>query len=270
MRADDRAGTPDTVPARYNFTPEQMARRTINTRMYNSFRDGTKAQIEMTALANMAGLVPDVRGMHEPAVTLEQIPDRFCHQADGGLLSREGVVELANSVDADGVSPLPHSLGMGVFAVIRTDHPYTQEDLLDYMGFAGSNGRTYLLYRPYHLVAVTAPLSILRAVLLHEATGQPLPVPMAETVTAAKRDLAAGTVLDGGGGYTVVGLCERASMAHQHRLLPLGLCKGATLKEAVRAEGVITRDMVELPSMTYLHQLRAEQDQILKDEEGMP
>ncbi len=266
MRADDREGTPDTVPARFNFTPEQMERRTINTRMYNSFRDGTKAQIEMTALANMAGLVPDVRGMHEPAITLEQIPRLFCHEADGGLLSGEGVVELANSVDTDGVSPLPDSLGMGVFAVIRTDHPYTQEDLLDYMGFAGGNGRTYLLYRPYHLVAVTAPLSILRAVLLHEATGQPLPVPMAETVTAAKRDLAAGTVLDGGGGYTVVGLCERADRACRQNLLPLGLCPGATLKEAVPAGGVIARNMVEMPPATRLHRLRAEQEQILKDE----
>ncbi len=266
MRVNDREGTPDTVPDRFGFTPAQIARRTINTRMYNSFRDGTKAQIEMTALANMAGLVPDVRGMHEPALTLEQIPRLFCHEADGGILSQEGVVELANSVGTDGVSMLPNALGMGVFAVIRAEHPYTREDLLDYMGYAGGNGHTYLLYRPYHLVAVTAPLSILRAVLLHEATGQPQALPTAEVVTVAKTDLSAGTVLDGGGGYTVVGLCEKAPLARQHRLLPLGLCQGATLQVDIPAGRTITRDMVVMPPVTLLHRLRAEQDQILQDE----
>ncbi len=266
MRQDDREGIPESVPERFNFTREQMERRTINTRMYNSFRDGTKAQIEMTALANMAGLVPDVLGMHEPALTLEQIPTLLCHETDGGILSQEGVVELANSVDTDGVSRLPNSLGMGVFAVIRAEHLYTREDLLEYMGFAGSNGHTYLLYRPYHLVAVTAPLSILRAVLLKEATGQPAPVPTTEVVTVAKTDLAAGTILDGGGGYTVVGLAEKAPLAARRGLLPLGLCKGAKLKAEVTSGTTISRAMVEMPKQTYLHRLRAEQDRILQDE----
>lgn len=260
MRSDDRAGVPDTVPERFGFSSEQIARRTINLRMYNSFRDGTKAQIEMTALANMAGLVPDRRGMHEPAVRIADIPRVFSHRDEGGILSRTGVIELANSVDRDGVSPLPGSLGMGVFAVIRADHPYTREDLQEYMGISGGHGRNFLLYRPYHLVAVTAPLSILRAVLLHEPTGQPAPIPVADTITVAKTDLAAGTVLDGGGGYTVVGLSERAEVARAENLLPLGLSKGAVLRQAVRAGGAIARDMVNPPPATLLHALRQEQD----------
>ena len=51
-----------------------------------------------TTLANAAGLVPDVRGMHEPSVNLDEIPQRFSLQSMGGLLSQHGVVELANSV----------------------------------------------------------------------------------------------------------------------------------------------------------------------------
>lgn len=264
MRATDRAGTPETVPERFHFTPEQMVRRTINTRMYNSFRDGTKAQIEMTALANMTGLVPDVRGMHEPAVTIQQLPRVFSLWEEGGILSRHGVIELANSVDTDGRSLLPGSLQMGVFAVIRAHHPYTREDLIDYMGFSGGHGHNFLLYRPYHLVAVTAPLSVLRAVLLHETTGQPAPVPVAETVTVAKTDLAPGTELDGGGGYTVIGLAETAEQARAQNLLPLGLCQGARLRVPVRAGAAIARDMVDMPPPSLLHTLRAEQDHIVR------
>ncbi len=262
MRADDRAGTPDTVPQRYGFTAAQMARRTINPQMYNSFRDGTKAQIEMTAVANMTGLVPDIRGMHEPTVTLEDMPTCFSLTSEGGILQREGVVELANSVAADGRSLVPNTLRMGVFAVIQTDHPYTQEDLLDYMGCSGGDGRNFLLYRPYHLVAVTAPLTLLRAVLLHEPTGRPRRIPCAEVVTVAKTELGRGTLLDGGGGYTVVGLSDTTERAQAEGLVPLGLCRGGRLTRAVPAGTAISRDMVELDTTTDLYALRQAQDRL--------
>ncbi len=270
MRSDDRAGTPDTVQQRYGFTDEQMARRTINTRMYNSFRDGTKAQIEMTAVANMTGLVPDVRGMHEPTVTLEEMPTCFSLSSEGGILQREGVIELANSIASDGQSIDPNTLQMGVFVVIQADHQYVQEDLREYMGYSGSNGRNFLLYRPYHLVAVTAPLTLLRAVLLHEPTGQPRLIPSAEVVSIAKTDLEPGTVLDGGGGYTVVGLSDTAERARAENLLPLGLCSGARLTKHVQAGTAIAWDMVDLEPTTSLHDLRSTQDQWVEQNRNNP
>lgn len=255
---DDPQGIPDTVPERFGFSEEVLARRTINLKMYNSFRDGTKAQVEMTALANMAGMVPDVRGMHEPAVNLADIPQRFSLQAEGGLLSQHGVVELANSVA--GSSMLPDPLKMGVFVVMRTDHPYIQEDLRDYHVKVGGDGHNFLLYRPYHLVAVTAPMSVLKAALLHQPTGAPLPRPTAETITVAKRALEEGEVLDGGGGYTTLGLCEKAAVARTENLLPLGLAPGARLKQDVAQGAAITYDMVELPEDSFVYKLRRLQD----------
>ena len=74
---NDRAGTPDTVAERFGFDEEMLERRKINLKMFNSFRDGSKAQIEMCALANMTGLLPDVRGMHEPSVYIADIPQIF-------------------------------------------------------------------------------------------------------------------------------------------------------------------------------------------------
>ena len=55
--ASDPAGTPDSVPERYGFDEETLQRRTINLKMYNSFRDGTKAQVEATAIAKENRLV---------------------------------------------------------------------------------------------------------------------------------------------------------------------------------------------------------------------
>ena len=86
---------------------------------------------------------------------------------------------------------------MGVFVVIRTDHPFTQEDLVSYHLHAGGDGRNYLLYRPYHLVAVEAPISIAKAVFYGSPTGAPQPTPTAEVIAVAKRDLKAGEILDG-------------------------------------------------------------------------
>ena len=257
---DDPQGTPDTVPQRFGFSEELIERRTINFKMFNSFRDGTKANVEMTALANAAGLVPDVRGMHEPAVNIDKIAQRFSLQTEGGLLSQHGVVELANSVATDGKSLLPNALKMGVFCVIRTDHPFIQEDLQGYYLAPGGNGHNFVLWRPYHLVAVEAPISIMSAVFYGVATGAPLPTPSAECITVAKRHLEEGETLDGGGGYTVLGHCEKATVARTEGLLPLGLCQGAKLKNDVAAGAAITYDMVELPTDSFIWKLRQMQD----------
>ena len=257
---DDRVGIPDTVPQRFGFSQEHIERRTINFKMFNSFRDGSKAQIEMTSLANMAGLPPDVRGMHEPSVNIEDIAKVFSLQEEGGILNRHGVVELANSVATDGKTMLDNPLRMGVFVVIRTDHPFTQEDLAGYNLYPGGNGKNYLLYRPYHLVAVEAPISIAKAALYGQPTGTPLPTPVADVITVAKRNLKAGEVLDGSGGYTVNGLIEKAEIARAENLLPLGLADDVKLKRDVLQGEAISYDMVELNEDAFVLKLRRLQD----------
>ncbi len=260
--ADDADGTPDTAAERFGFSPQHIERRTINLKMFNSFRDGTKAQVEMTALANAAGLEPDVRGMHEPSVDLEEIPRRFSLREEGGLLSRHGVVELANSVAADGKTMLPDPIGMGVFAVVRSEHPFTQEDLAYHGCHVGGDGKNFLLYRPYHLVAVPAPLSIARAVLFNAGNGSCAPTPTAECIAVAKRDLRAGEVLDGGGGYTVVGQCEKAAVARRQGLLPMGLADKATMKRDVAKGDAIPYEDVNLNEDSFVLKMRRLQDEI--------
>src|SRR5690606_4720058 len=53
----------DAVPDDYR---EEAVRRNMNPRMLVEFVDGSKTMVEMCAIANATGLVPDIPGMHGP------------------------------------------------------------------------------------------------------------------------------------------------------------------------------------------------------------
>lgn len=258
--SSDREGDPEEAFARYGYDPQLVREQQLNAQMYNSFRDGSKSQIEMCSVANMTGLVPDVRGMHEPSATITDLASVFSLQPNGGVLNNFGVVELANAVAPDGVTVLPNHLDIGVFIVVRTDHPRIAQDLGFYGLKMGPDGTTAAHYRPYHLCGIEAPLSIAEAGLYGKPTGAPIGAPVADVIAVAKRNLAAGETLDGSGGKAVYGLIERAAIVRAENLLPLTMTNGVRLTRAVAADQPITYDMIERPTDSFLWSLRAEQD----------
>ena len=78
----------------------------------------------------------------------------------------------------------------------------------------------------------------------------------------AKRDLRAGEELDGGGGYTVVGQCEKANVARHEGLLPLGLADRATLKREVAKGEAIGYEDVLLNEGSFVLKMRRLQDEV--------
>ena len=254
----DRAGVPEEAFARYGFSRNLVERRDLNPRMYNSFRDGTKAQIEMCALANMTGLPPDKRGMHEPSASLDDLPRLFAARTQGGLLEQEGVVDLANALASDGVSVLDSNIQHGVWAVVTSDQPLVREDMAFYGLHVDAAENRGALYRPYHLCGLETPGTIAQAALLGAATGAPRETPTAEVVAVAKRDLRAGDTLDGSGGRNVYGLIDRAEALARDGLLPLGLAYGLTLKRGVTAGAPISADAVDVPAESLIARLRSE------------
>lgn len=227
--------------------------------MYNSFRDGSKAQIEMTAVANALGMPPDRLGMHEPSVGLCDLPVQMSLRSQGGLLEQEGVVDLANAVAVDGISVIPDAQANGVWVVIATESAILREDLPFFELPAAPRSGNALLYRPYHMPGVETPRSIAEAALLGLATAAPLPQPTADVIAHAKRDLAAGDRLDGSGGWSVYGLIERATVALAGRSLPLGLAGNVMLRRAVQADQALTYDDV-VAGDSPAWRLRQEQD----------
>lgn len=214
----------DAVPADY---VEEATRRNMNPRMLVEFVDGSKTMVEMVAIANACGFVPDVPGMHGPAAPRAELQDYFCPKEEGGLLSTKGVVDFSV---AKGVAP-------GVFAVAEMRHPRVRERMSDlHLG----PGPYYSFFRPYHLTSLEVPLSAAAAVLFGLSHMKPLPIPTAEVGCVAKRDIAVGETLDAIGEYAYRGFALSRIDALARHALPIGLAQGATVTKAVRKGELIT------------------------------
>ena len=251
-----RKANPDDVPRLYGFTGKEY-----NAQMFGSFLDGTKHAIEMAALSNATGLIPDVRGMHFPAADLRNIPDTLCLISKGGLLHTEGVVEVVSSVDRDGRS-VERNIRGGLFAVISAPEGPAIDSLASYgeiIGMiVGQRSKQAMIYRPQHFVGHEVPYGIAKMMLDRTAVCAPIGR-ISEVVAVAKTVLKPGTFLDGEGGYTVYGLIEKAAIARQQRCLPIGLTQGAELLREIPEDGIVTYDDVKLPETFALH-LRKLQD----------
>jgi predicted homoserine dehydrogenase-like protein len=255
------AGKSPFKPIKREETPETLRREAsrlgLNPKMLCSFRDGSKTDIEMAAVANGTGLVPDVPGMHGPQVTLADLPKAFSLKSQGGVLRRKGVVDFATSfLDKEGKTDRAKSVAPGVFVVFTTDHSQIRKDLEWLLMGSGPN---YCLYRPYHLVGIETPISIGRAAIYGEASLAPQRGLVAEVATVAKKNLETGEILDGIGGFTVHGMIHKAEEAREENLLPLGLTQGARLKRSIKKGQAIRYDQVELEDSILL-QLRRIQD----------
>jgi predicted homoserine dehydrogenase-like protein len=251
-----RLANPDDVPRMYGFSGKDY-----NAKMFCSFLDGTKHSIEMTALANATGLVPDVRGMHFPKLDLREIPDKLCSLDKGGLLHTEGVVEAVSSIGPE-ETPVERSIRGGVYAVIDAPSAFPIESLGSYgeiIGMIiGKRSKHALIYRPQHFVGHEVAIGIARMMLYGQTCGVPVQR-VADVIACAKKRLAPGTVLDGEGGYTVYGLIERANVARAQNLVPLGLTQGAEVLREIPEHGAVTYDQVRLRPSQAL-ELRKRQD----------
>ncbi len=59
----------------------------MNPRMLVEFVDGCKTMVEMAAIANATGLIPDRPGMHGPACSRDDLNKVLVPDSAGGLLS---------------------------------------------------------------------------------------------------------------------------------------------------------------------------------------
>ena len=248
------AGKGKNNPLDRKATPETLRKTALskgmNPRMLTEFVDGSKTMIEMAALANATGLVPDIRGMHGPQCSVKELSSVFTLTNKGGILSQDGVVDFALG-----------DIAPGVFVVISTDNPYLRKDL-DYLRMG--SGPNYVLYRPYHLANIEIPISIVRAIVCREATLVAKGSLIAEVITIAKKDLRSGQELDGIGGHTVYGSIEKAGIAEKESFLPLGLAQGAIMKKNISQGDYLTYDNVELDSSSFLLNLRKTQDDLFQ------
>ena len=216
--------------------------------MVTSFADGTKISFEQATVANATGMTVAKRGMLGLAFA-GHVDDLTTKYDINELKQLGGVVDYVV-----GAKPSP-----GVFVLATHDDPKQKHYLNLYkLG----PGPLYSFYTPYHLCHFEVPLSVARVVLASDAVLQPIAGPTVDVVSVAKTDLAAGALLDGLGGYSTYGVCERYDISQSDRLLPIGLAQGCRLKRGVTKDTVLRYDDVDLPAERLIDRLRSEQDQI--------
>ncbi len=248
------AGKGKNNPLNVDATPDDYARQAkemgLNPRMLVEFVDGSKTAVEMSAIANATGLVPDIAGMHGPAASLKQLHEVLCPIADGGLLTRKGVVDYTVGKD---VAP-------GVFVVAEMAHPRLRERM-DYLKLG--KGPYYTFYRPYHLCSLEVPLTCARAVLYRRADMAPLARPSAEVCALAKRDLKPGDRLDAIGEYTYRAWAMDAVEARAANGVPCGLLEQARVTAPVRKGELLTHANTAVDAASRIVELRRRQDQLV-------
>jgi predicted homoserine dehydrogenase-like protein len=103
-------------------------------------------------------------------------------------------------------------------------------------------------------------LTLARAVLFNDPTVTPVGAPSCDVVTIAKRDLKAGELLDGIGGFTCYGLIDNSEVCQAENLLPISLSEDCRLIRDVPKDQPISYADIELPVGRLCDKLRAEQN----------
>ncbi len=237
----------DAVPDDYR---DEATRRNMNPRMLVEFVDGSKTMVEMCAIANATGLVPDVPGMHGPAADRDDMAKVLIPKSDGGILNKMGVVDFTVG---KGVAP-------GVFVIVKPEHPRIIERMDDlHIG----HGPYYAFFRPYHLTSLEVPLTAARIMLQGKPDMVPLPNPVAEVCAVAKRDLAVGETYDAIGETCYRSFTMTVGDARAKKAVPVGLLEGGKVTAAVKKGELLTAANSQPDTSTRLFALRQLQDKML-------
>ncbi len=245
------AGKGKNNPLNYDAVPddyiEEAARRNMNPRMLVEFIDGSKTAVEMAAIANATGLVPDIAGMHGPIADRDELAKILIPKADGGILNNIGVVDYTIG---KGVAP-------GVFVIAKAKHERIIERMDDlHIG----KGPYYSFFRPYHLTSLEVPLTAARIMLYGKGDMAPLKKPVAEVCAIAKRDIKAGEILDAIGETSYRSFTMRVEEAREKSCLAVGLLEGGKAIKPIKKGELITEKTAVPDKSTKLYEMRMKQE----------
>ena len=249
-----RFSTPDTIWDNWGVPREVAERGRMNPKMFNSFLDGTKPAIESAAIANACGLDVPSKGLTYPLGSIDEIPKLMRPREVGGALEHSGMVEVINGLKPDGTE-FNHNIRMGVFVVVEAETDYQRKCLEEYKVKTDETGRFMCLYKQWHLIGLELGMSVANVGLRGEATGVAKEF-RGDVVAVAKRDLAAGEILDGEGGFTVAGQLRPVATSLSKNALPLGLTGNVKVQRDISKDTILTYDDVALDRSTDAFRLR--------------
>lgn len=260
------ASTPETVWSHYGLTPEQAQLGGMNAQMFNSFLDGTKSGIEMAAVANATGLTPAPQGLAFPPCGVDDLARVLRPAEMGGQLHHKGQVEVVSSLERDGRSVF-RDLRWGVYVVFEAPSEYAARCFAEYGLITDPSGRYSAMYKPYHLIGLELGISVASAGLRNEPTGAATGF-RGDVVATAKRDLKAGEMLDGEGGYTVWGKLMPAADSLRLGGLPIGLAHQVKLVKPVKGGAPVRWSDVAVDEASQAVKIRRAMEAMFRAEPG--
>jgi predicted homoserine dehydrogenase-like protein len=143
--------------------------------------------------------------------------------------------------------------------VFEGDTDYIRRCFMEYGVRTDPTGRYACMYKRWHLIGLEVGISIASVGLRRESTGCATGF-RADAVATAKRDLRAGEVLDGEGGYMVVGKLTPAADSLALGALPLGLAQQVKLLNPVKAGQAVRWTDVALDASSEAVRARREME----------
>ncbi len=249
--------TPKTVWDHYGLTSDEAEKAGMNSKMFNSFLDGTKSSLEMSAIANASGLNVPTNGLLFPPCGMDDLANLLKEKNKGGILEKSEQVEVVSSLERDG-RPVFKDLRWGVYAVLQAPNEYAASCFKQYGMNTDKSGEFSAMYKPFHLIGMELNTSIFSAALLKLPTGQTKYF-KGDVVSVSKRNLKKGEKLDGEGGFTVWGKLIPASTSLNLKALPIGLANDMYLKNDLDKDKIVTWNDVEFDLndeiISYRHQM---------------
>ena len=238
-------------PMDFEATPdscrEEALGKDMNPKILASFKDGTKTMVEMAAVSNATGLLPDVPGMHGLKVEFDDLLKIFKPKTDGGIFTTRGTVDFSTG-----------KIAPGVFLIVYSSDKRIQKEM---KFITHAEGPYYLLSRPYHLCDLETPQSIAEAVLLNEVTVVAETM-NSEVVAIAKRNLEAGESLKGIGSADMFGRIYTYKEARKIKAISIGIAENGKILKNVKKGELLTENNCRPDQSSFIYKLRQEQDKL--------
>ena len=153
----------------YGLPPEQTAG--LNAQMFCSFLDGTKSAVEMAAVANATGLVPQARGLGFPACGTARPGGAAATGARGRRARPQRHARSRLEPARRTARPLPATCAGACTSRSPPADRFVAAAFAAYGLATSGDGRVAALWRPSHLVGLELGVSVARAALAGEPTG---------------------------------------------------------------------------------------------------
>lgn len=213
---------------------------------------------EMVIAANATGLVPDMSLLHDHILRTPEIPAALCGEKDGGVLGREGVIEVVTNLHEKREA----GLGGGVFITVHCDNAYSQMILATKGCLSNPQGTVSLIYQPWHLCGVEALSSVLCAGIAGVPIGAKEYRQTFDIVQEATVDLKAGDTLGNDHDTRLLTHIMPAQPMAPASRMPAHMLNGRKLLRDIPKGQIIRYEDVELSQDNVLAQLRQIQDQM--------